>query len=104
MYISPTSFERIAVGDTGAFEVGVGLHQGSALSQLLFIIVMEEVTKHIKQGLPWEMFADDLVLLANTEDELRTKLLLWKVTLEQKGFKVNILTKQRLWYVSEKRM
>jgi hypothetical protein len=54
-------------------------------------MVMEEVTRDIKQGLPWEiLFADDLILLADTEEKLREKLILWKNTLEDNGMKVNI--------------
>ena len=37
------------------FEVKVGVHQGSVLSPLLFVAVMEVVTQEIKEGLPWEL-------------------------------------------------
>ena len=44
--------------------MNVGVHQGSVLSPLLFIIVMEAVTHNVREGLPWEMlYADDLVLV-----------------------------------------
>jgi hypothetical protein len=90
LYKEPVSLVQTAVGLTDPFPVDIGLHQGSALSPLLFIITMEEVTRGIRQGLPWEiLFADDLVLMADTEDELRTKLLLWKETLEHCAMKVN---------------
>ena len=43
------------------FGVSVGVHQGSVLSPLLFIIVMEAVTYTVREGLPWEiLYADDL--------------------------------------------
>ena len=46
------------------FGVNVGVHQGSVLNPLLFIIVMEAVTHSVREGLPWEMlYADDLVLV-----------------------------------------
>ena len=52
---------------------------------------MNEITKDIKQGLPWEiLFADDLILMASTEEELKAKLNLWKNKLEDNGMKVNI--------------
>jgi len=36
----------------------VGMHEGSVLIPLLFIIEMDELTKEIKKGVPWElMFA-----------------------------------------------
>ena len=46
------------------FCVNVGVHKGSVLSPLLFIIVMEAVTHNVREGLPWEMqYADDLVFV-----------------------------------------
>ena len=52
--------------------VNVGVHQGSVLSPLLFIIVMEAVTHSVREGLPWEMlYADDLVLVGKCEEELK---------------------------------
>ena len=35
-------------GVSEEFEVGVGLHQGSALSPLLFIIVMDRVSRKVR--------------------------------------------------------
>ena len=34
------------------FEVKVGVHQGSVFSPLLFVAVMEVVTRGVKEGLP----------------------------------------------------
>ena len=34
-------------GDSDSFDVKVGLHQGSILSPLLFVIVMEMVTREL---------------------------------------------------------
>jgi hypothetical protein len=52
-------------GNSEEFEVKVGVHQGSVLSPLLFVVVMEVLAQSVKEGLPWELlYADDLVLIA----------------------------------------
>ena len=83
--------EKRKQGYSTEFEVKVGVHQGSVLSPLLFVAVMEVVTRGVKEGLPWELlYADDLVLVAQSKEELREKLLRWKECTELKGLKVNI--------------
>ncbi len=50
-------------GNTQYFNVNVGLHQGSAISPLLFIIIMDVLASEIDTEPHWVMlFADDLVL------------------------------------------
>ena len=59
---------------------------GSVLSPLLFLIVMEAVTREVREGLPWELlYADDLVLVAESWEELKEKLIKWKSAMEKKG-------------------
>ena len=70
------------------FDVQVGVHQGSVLSPLLFIIVLEALSREFCVSCPWELlYADDLVLIADTMDELLSKLANWKKHLEAKGLK-----------------
>src|SRR5260221_12322125 len=91
MYDGAQTAVRTSDGNSDSFEVKVGLHQGSVLSPLLFVIVMDIVSKELREGLPWELlYADDLVLMAESEEELREKLLKWRVGLEAKGLKVNV--------------
>ena len=72
------------------FEVAVGVHQGSVLSPLLFVVVMDELTRQTRTGIPWELlFADDLALLAKTREALSLRLKSWKSALEAGGMKVN---------------
>jgi len=78
-------------GDSDSFDVKVGLHQGSILSPLLFVIVMEMVTRELRDGLPWELlYADDLVLMAESIEELKDRILKWKRGMEAKGLTVNV--------------
>ena len=51
------------------FGIEVGVHQGSVLSPLLLIVVMEEATNECRIGDPWELlYADDLVLTAESRE------------------------------------
>src|SRR5206468_106858 len=72
------------------FVVKVGVHQGSVLSPLLFIIVLDALSMQSRCGLKWEfLYADDLVLIAESEGELLVRLATWKEGLELKRLKVN---------------
>ena len=69
-----------AVGKPEEFNISVGVHQGSALSPLLFITVMEEATKECKGTGPWELlYADDLVLTATSKQEAMNLFHNWKM-------------------------
>jgi len=51
------------------------MQQGSALSPLLFLIVMEALSRELRVALPWELlYTDDLVVIAETEDGLIQRL------------------------------
>ena len=61
MYEGVTTAVNMKEGESDGFEVKVGVHQGSVLSPLLFIIALEALTSEFRVGLPWELFyADDL--------------------------------------------
>jgi len=71
--------ERTVYGNSNSFEVKVGMHQGSALSPLLFLIAMEALSREFRVALPWEMlYAHDLVVIAETEDISSRTLLSFK--------------------------
>ena len=60
---------------TWVFKVQVGPHQGSAIKSLLFIIVLEALSRQSQTGCPREfLYAGDLVITANIMDELLYKL------------------------------
>ena len=65
MYSNAKSRVHAGEGYSEEFEVEVGVHQGSALSLLLFIIVLEALSREFCCGVPWEdLYADDLAIIA----------------------------------------
>jgi len=74
-YSGAKTVVRTVYGISKSSEVKVGMHQGSALSQLLFAIVMEAISREFRVALPWELlYADDLAVIAETEEELIKRL------------------------------
>ena len=68
----------------------VGLHQGSVLNPLLFDAVMDVVSSEARSGLPSELlYADDLVLMAPTMEQLTRRVAEWRASLLDKGLNVN---------------
>ena len=71
--------------------MGVGVHQGSVLSPLLFILVLEALSREFRTGVPWELlYADDLVVIAESLEECISKLRVWKAGMESKSLRVNM--------------
>ena len=67
MYNNARSRVRVGSEYSDEFKVRVGVHQGSVLSPLLFIIVLEALSRDFRVGVPWELFfADDLVIIATS--------------------------------------
>jgi len=48
MYTGAKTVVRIFCGNSSGFEVKVGMHQGLALSPLLFVIVMEAIRREFR--------------------------------------------------------
>src|SRR6267154_4091303 len=91
MYEGVTTSVKINGEESEGFEVKVGVHQGSVLSHILFNIVMQAIADNFKAGLPWELlYADDLVLLAESRAELERRLMERIGRLKVKGLRVNI--------------
>ena len=67
-YSNARSRVRVGEGYSEEFEVKVGVH--SVLSPLLFIIVLEALSREFRCGVPWEdLYADDLVIIAESLEE-----------------------------------
>ena len=71
--------------------VKVGMHQGAALSPLLFVIVMEAISREFRVVLPWELlYAGYLVVIAETEEDLIKMLNEWKDNVENRGMRADM--------------
>ena len=67
MYCEVKSKVRVDNCFSDSFNVNVGVHQGSVLSPLLFIIVLEALSHEFRTGCPWKLlYAGDLVIIAET--------------------------------------
>ena len=81
---------RTDAGLIECFEVKVGLHLGSVLNPLLFAAVMDVVSSETRSDLPYELlYADDLVLMAPTMEQLGRRVAEWRASLVDKGLEVN---------------
>ena len=77
-------------GRTEYSEVKVGLQQRSALSPLLFIIIMDVLAEEARTKPPWAMlFADDLLLVSETVEEVEEELERWRAVIQNKGLRIS---------------
>ena len=90
LYEGGHTIVQCSAGNSEPFPVTVGLHQGSALSPFLFAVVMDTISSNVRVGVPDELlYADDIAISANSEEELQDKFRKWQDELESKGLKVN---------------
>ena len=89
---------RTLTGTSDEFAIGVGVNQGSALSPLLFVVVMHKATRAARGEGLWDLlYADDLMITAESEEEAARKFSVWKREMETRGLKVNINKTKLLW-------
>ena len=79
MYDRATTTVRSAAGLTEKFKVGVGLHQGSALSPFLYAIIMDKLTEDIRKDAPWDMLEDNLEIWRNALEKRDLKVIRNKI-------------------------
>ena len=90
-YHGASTVVRTMHGRTDEFPIKVGLHQGPGLSPFLFIVVLDVIREEFRRGLPLVLlFADDLAVVTDTEEEMQRRWLDWQIGMESKGLKVNI--------------
>ena len=69
----------------------VDVHQGSALSPLFFMMVMDVLIEDVGDGSLMELlYANDLVLWEKSLNEVMEKYGRWKNAVERKGLRVTV--------------
>ncbi|VDO65224.1 unnamed protein product [Heligmosomoides polygyrus] len=91
LYSCPKSRVQAAAGTSMEFPISVGVHQGSALSPLLFVVVMDAITRDLQKPVPWTLlYADDVMLASEDKGELERELQAWCDRLERFGLRLNV--------------
>ena len=90
MYAGCKASAMTSAGRTKYIDIDVGLHQGSALSPLLFVIITDVITEQIDEGTPWAMlFADDLVFCDHGREMMDLRLERWRECMNKNGLQVS---------------
>ncbi|GKC72558.1 retrovirus-related pol polyprotein LINE-1 [Tanacetum coccineum] len=90
MYDGAKTRVRTSIENTEFFPVDVGLHQGSTISPYLFALILDGLLRGIQEDILWCLiFADDIVLVAESAEGLNIKLEKWREVLEDNGLRVS---------------
>lgn len=91
LYHYPRSSVKSAAGMSQDFPISVGVHQGSALSPLLFTLVMDTITHDIQRPAPYTiLYADDVFLASQEKDDLTDLVKTWHERLAKYGLRLNL--------------
>ncbi|VDP47120.1 unnamed protein product [Heligmosomoides polygyrus] len=91
------AFDRVPPGISMEFPISVGVHQGSALSPLLFVVVMDAITRDLQNPVPWTLlYADDVMLASEDKGELEREVQAWCDRLERFGLKLSVKKREYL--------
>ncbi|KAL5194661.1 Protein transport protein Sec24-like [Glycine soja] len=90
MYDRVSTSVRTQGGESDDFPITIGLYQGSTLSPYLFTLILDVLTEQIQEiALRCMLFADDIVLLGESREELNERLETWRRALETHGFRLS---------------
>ncbi len=104
MYQRCESCVQTSHGLSEWFKVSIGLRQGSVLSPILFDVVMDEMLRRVDprmeeeegQGTKTLIYADDIVELGDSAEEVQQKVNKWNEVTEEFGMKVSIVKSELL--------
>ena len=109
LYAGQEAIARTRHGTTDWFQIGKGVHQGCILSPCLFNFYaeyimrnagLEEAQAGIKiaaRNINNLRYADDITLMAESEEELKRLLMRVKEESEKSGLKLNIQKTKIIW-------
>ena len=102
LYASPEATVRTGHGTTDWFQIGKGVHQGCILSPCLFNLYAEYIMRNARldeaqagikiarRNISNLRYSDDTILMAESEEELKSLLMKVKEESEKIGLKFNI--------------
>ena len=97
MYEGATTRLKSKRGISEQFEVWIGLHQGSALSPFLFIMLVDTISQDVRTELPWELlYADDLAIIDITSTDTQNRLESWQKVLTDNGLNINVAKSEHI--------
>ena len=86
---------RVVVGEGASeeFEVKIGLRQSSVLSALLFIAVLDLISRKtvMKDAMKKLLYADDMALVVNGKQELHETMEEWNGPFTRHGLKIVLI-------------
>ena len=89
LYQDSRTTVQCGAGATDSFSIQVDLHQSSVRSPLLFALVVDTISEGARRPLPKDLlYADDLAMVAESEEELQERVVQWQENLEDKRIKV----------------
>ena len=95
MYKKTTVVVTLEGETTEQFGVGVGLRQGSALSPLLFIMVVNLISGKVPEQEEFKkiLYAGDLAVVADNKEYIQKTLQEWSNIFAKHGLRINLEAK-----------
>ncbi|KAK3535130.1 hypothetical protein QTP70_004786 [Hemibagrus guttatus] len=95
LYHDASSTVRTLIGTSPSFAIRVCVHQGSALSPLMFILCVDVVTADLQWPHPWTLlYADDVFLSDEDQGDVQGQTQQWKTRLGDNGMRLNT---KKIW-------